>query len=715
MMPIAYVGPGAGFAFFSTALLFAISAFILLFAFLLVPFRWFRTGLQKIIPVASLRYLVYAALIAGGLYGVGYMAYNAYSGKKHPRMIVLGMDGLDPDIVREMVDQGKLPNFKRLIKRGDMADLKPPNPPISPTSWASFITGTNPGRHGIMGFIGRDEKTYAPKLFTTFRAAQTFLGLPKSVTLGSYSLQLAPKTPTSSRQGRAFWDVTSSHGIRTNAIKVPVTFPPEAVSGKMLSGLGTPDIKGTQGTFTLWSTDPKASGGGTINRISFTNNTAKTRITGPNNTMRNPPKPTRTPLELVRTDTGVSLEFRNKTVFVEAGTWTDWVDLEFSMGLGMTVSGTARFHLNALDPFSLYMTPVQIDPADPVMAISHPESYAPSLAKRIGSFYTMGMPQDDSALKSGAISDTTFIEQSYQGLRERRRIMNLELNRERNGLLVGVFDTTDRIQHLFWRHRDKKHPLYDPKKSRHFKDVIPNVYKKMDEILGTILDTTDSSVPIMIVSDHGFTTFRRQFHLNDWLVKNDYMTVRDGARRPGRFFRTSGGDFYVDWDKTRAYQVGLTGIYLNIKGREKNGTVPAKNKWAVARNIKQDLEAVTDPRTGRKVFKNVYLSKNIYDGLFWQGGPDLILGYNKGYRTSWASARGGLYGDGILSPNTNKWSGDHVIDNSLVPGSVITSFELPDRTPSIVDIAPTIYDYYDIEGPKRIDGQSLLKNRSEQQ
>jgi len=343
------------------------------------------------------------------------------------------------------------------------------------------------------------------------------------------------------------------------------------------------------------------------------------------------------------------------------------------------------------------------------MAISHPESYSHHLAKRIGNFYTMGMAQDDKALKEENISDETFLEQSYQGLRERRRILGIELRRERSGLIVGVFDAIDRIQHLMWRYRDPKHPLYDSEKAEQLSDAIPDVYRKMDEILGEVLDSVDNDVPVMVVSDHGFTSFRRQFHLNDWLKEEGYLAVKEDLfSKKGRFLRTEKHNFFVDWNRTRAYQMGLTGIYINQEGREKHGIVAQNEKWDLAREIKRKLENYVDPKTGKNVFKRVYLSKNLYQGLYWQDGPDLILGYNEGYRTSWKSARGELHGGRLVTDNLNKWSGDHVIEASLVPGTIISSVPLEASDPHITDVSATVLSYYGLERPVESDGKVLF-------
>jgi predicted AlkP superfamily phosphohydrolase/phosphomutase len=623
------------------------------------------------------------------------------------------MDGLDPDILRSMMEKGELPNFSRLRDRGGLNDLRVPNPPISPTSWASFITGTNPGRHGIYGFIGRNPDGYGPELFTSLQPAKTFLGLPAELDLpGPYKVPLFPGQFVNKRGGEAFWDITSRNGIRSNVIRVPVTFPPEPVNGKMLSGLGTPDLKGTQGTYFYWTEKRGGASGksGEVATVFFSGSEAQSTLPGPSNTLRDRPRPVELDVRFDRSDTGTLIDIEGQSpFFLEEGTWSDWRKLSFNMGLGMSASGIARFHLNSTDPFELYMTPIQINPKDPVMQISHPEGYARKLAQRLGFFYTMGMAQDDQALKDDVLNDTTFVEQNYQGLRERRRILSLELRRENNGLLVGVFDTTDRIQHLMWRHRDEKHPLHDPELAEDMAEVIPNVYRKMDRVLGEVLDSVDRSVPVMVVSDHGFVSFRRQFDVNTWLRENGYLSVRGNQSGPtGRFFRGRRGDFDVRWSETEAYQLGLTGIYLNLKGREGNGTVPRSERWERAKTIKEDLEDVVDPKTGRRVFEEVYLSKNIYDGLRWEDGPDLILGYNEGYRTAWSSARGQVRDGDVITDNRNNWSGDHVVAAPQVPGTLMTSFPVEKSNPAITDVAPTVLRYYGIEPPAIVDGETLM-------
>ncbi|MFB6345424.1 MAG: alkaline phosphatase family protein, partial [bacterium] len=419
LIPFSYVGPGAGFAFFSTFLVLILSAIVVFATVLVVPFKWTRKFFRMIIPVESVRYLVYVAVALGLIWLAGSYVVAWWSGPAHPRFVVLGMDGLDPDIVRDMASRGELPNFKRLMERGELQNLKVPNPPISPTSWASFITGSNPGRHGVLGFIGRDPETYGPELFTTIESAEMFLNLPSNLNIpGSYNIPLAPPNYTSKRQGTPFWEITSEQGITSTMIKVPVTFPPEQVSGRMISGLGAPDLKGTQGSYSFWTEDPPSRderSSGNIHALRFINDSANSSIEGPTNTLLDRPKPTRLKLNLERSADTVLIKIDRVDEFaLKPGEWSEWKKLRFPLGLGMNVTGVVRFHLNQLDPLELYMTPIQINPKDPVMAISHPESYSNHLAKRIGFYYTMGMAQDDKALKEENISDTVFLEQAYQ-------------------------------------------------------------------------------------------------------------------------------------------------------------------------------------------------------------------------------------------------------------------------------------------------------------
>ncbi len=712
-MPL-YIGPGAGFAFFSTAFLFILSGIILLFGLLLIPFRWLRSFFTKVIPHEKFRYLIYLVLVALVLWG-GYVGISSWlAGPKKPRLVVLGMDGIDPARVNRMIERGELPNFKELKQRGSLGQLKVPNPAISPCSWSSFVTGKWPGKHGVLGFIGRDAKTYRPELFTQVEPAQSHMGIPPAINIpGPYKIPLLPPNINSKRHGKSFWKYVSEQGIQTSVVRVPVTFPPEELNGYMISGLGTPDLRGTQGEYSLWVEEKteELELGGPIQKVDFFDSSARSTIIGPDNTLLDSPRPVKAPVKFIRKKSGVEIEIGSgESFFLAEEEWSGWKKINFGLGLGMDVSGAARFHLNSLRPLDLYMTPIQINPADPVLQISHPADYSRQLQELIGYYYTMGMAQDDKALKDENISDRTFIEQSYQGMRERRKMLRHELQRRSSRLVVAEFDITDRMQHMFWRYIDEGHPLYDSEKAAKFGDVIPELYKKMDEILGEVLNTVDDRTPVIVVSDHGFTTFRRQFNVNDWLVKHDYMKVKENLySEKGKFLRTRRGDFFVDWSQTEAYQIGLTGIYINEKGREGQGTVAPENKWKVAREIKQKLLQVSDPKTGKKVFERVYLAKDLYEGLYWQDGPDLILGFNEGYRTSWASAGGALAGEKLITDNLNKWSGTHIVEAAQVPGTVASNVAISKENPAIVDVAATVLNYYGIKAPAKLDGAPLFE------
>ncbi|MGM0381513.1 MAG: alkaline phosphatase family protein [bacterium] len=714
-----YIGPGAGFAFFSTAFLFIISGIILLLGFVLVPFRWFRNFFSKIIPSAKFRYLVYL-LVAGLILWGGYAGISSWlSGPEKPRLVVLGMDGIDPGLVNELIERRDLPNFEKLKEQGSLQKLRVPNPPISPASWTSFVTGKNPGKHGVLGFIGRDKETYQPELFTRVEDARGHLGLPPAINIpGPYKIPLFPPEVNSKRQGKAFWEYVSEQGIQSSVVRVPVTFPPEELDGYLISGLGTPDLRGTQGEYSQWveSVTGGEASSGTIRELNFINSSARSEIVGPENTLLDSPRPVETPVEFIRREDELEVKIDSSEGFtLGKNEWSGWKKINFSLGLGMNVSGIARFHLNSLEPFDLYMTPIQINPGDPALQISYPSDYAGRLQDLFGYFYTMGMAQDDKALQDGIISDRTFVEQSYQGMRERRKMLRHELQRSSSRLVVAEFDVTDRIQHMFWRFRDPEHPLYDAEKAKQFNHVIPRLYKKMDEILGEVLNTVDSKTPVIVVSDHGFTTFRRQFHINDWLVENGYMEVKDNLyAEKGKFLRTKRGEFFVDWSRTKAYQVGLGGIYINVEGREGQGSVKPENKWKVAQEIKDKLSKERDPKTGEKIFDRIYLAKNLYEGLYWQDGPDLILGFNSGYRTSWASAGGTLEEEKIVTDNLNKWSGTHIVEAAQVPGILATNVPVSKKAPAFVDVAPTVLDYYDIDIPVDFDGSSLFEREPEE-
>ena len=687
--PMGYIGPQMGLPFMSMgAALLAILAPLL--AFFLSPFkkffRWFRNGKNG---RATALILLAAVAAAGGWF----WARNRAEGGNGARVIVLGLDGLDPNLLERFMEQGILPNFRRLKEQGSYNRLATSNPALSPVAWSCFSTGSNPGRHGMYDFLRRDPKTYLPDL------ALSDVVKPK---FGSPRMQTA-------RKGVAFWDVTSQHRIPTVIVRTPVTFPPDKVHGRMLSGLGVPDIRGTQGTFAFYTTDSVETGramGGQIFRIKASGDAIETVIVGPRNSLVQPPREVEVPLRLrVRRDNpGVTLEFQKQRFDLPVGRWSDWKTISFRLNPFTSVSGIARFYLTAVSPqLELYMSPIGFDPRKPAFPISHPGGYAAELAREIGLYYTLGQAEDTWSLNEGRLSDETFLEECQEVIRERAAMLAYELGRFRGGLLVCCFDTPDRIQHMFWRFQDPKHPLYDAAQARKFQDVFPNLYRSMDAILGKVLDASDERATVIVLSDHGFNEFRTAVHTNAWLAEQGFLVFKPGTKRDEtkEFFAD------VDWSKTAVYAVGLAGLYINRAGREGQGIVTDDQVPALTERLTRGLSQMKDPATGQPVVHRLYRRDEIYRGPYVDSAPDFVIAFKKGYRSSWQTALGAVP-PVLFEPNNKRWSGDHCVDPSFVPGVLLMNRKVSAQAPTILDIAPTILKLLGVDPPDSVDGRPLL-------
>jgi predicted AlkP superfamily phosphohydrolase/phosphomutase len=403
---------------------------------------------------------------------------------------------------------------------------------------------------------------------------------------------------------------------------------------------------------------------------------------------------------------GAELDVDGKKISVRTGEWSEWVEVKFKLGMMKTTSGTIKFYLNEINPdLELYMTPVQINPNDPAFVITSPDEYIKELSREIGLFYTIGMPEDTKAFEEGRTDEEAFISMCDEVIEEQEKMLWYELDRFKEGLLASAFFSTDRVQHMFWATRDKLHPLYESGYAEKYGHVIDDYYRKMDSILGKVMERVDDKTAVMVFSDHGFSTFRRAVHLNSWLVDNGYMKL---TKKITADDKDGGGLFkFVDWKNTKAYALGFGGIYLNIKGRERNGIVE-KGEGAdlVAEGIIKGLSELKDSSNGQSAVKKVYSSKDIYSGPNVGNAPDLLVGFQDGYRVSWQTAIGGAPAE-LMEDNTKKWSGDHIIDPSLVPGILLTNFKIGRDKPSLMDIAPSVLDCFGMS-VSDMEGQTLL-------
>ncbi len=620
------------------------------------------------------------------------------------KVLVIGMDGMDPDLVRRFVSEGAMPNFKKMMSLGQFGNLQSTMPPHSPVAWSSFITGCNPGGHGIYDFIHRDPKTFTPYMSTS-RSFDS----KDNLQIGGWSVPLKPGHVDLMRKGPAFWTTLEERGIPTTVLQIPANFPITTKSVKAISGMGTPDLLGTYGTYTyITDTDvPNASEltGGKVVKVIPINHLIEAKVKGPKNSMKvgSPAiefnvKVQRDPYEPV-----AKIDIEGHEMILRQGEWSEWIPLSFSLiPMFASVGGMVRVYLQEVHPhFKMYLSPINVDPMEPTLPICSPSGYSKELSQAVGRFYTQGFPADTKALSEGILSYDEYFTQSHLALDESMRLFNFELNRFNEGVFFFYFSTTDQNSHMLWSQMDPTHPLHEPDQSLRVKNSLKSIYQTMDVALGQALEKIDSYTTLMVLSDHGFSPFTREFNLNTWLYNNGYLALTDPTKlEDGEFFR------YVDWSKTKAYGLGINGLYLNVKDREKRGSINEKEAQTVKKEIMAKLPQVKDPKNGNPVITTAYDPFKLYSGPFVDLAPDLVIGYQRGYRSSDETVLGTFIKEEITD-RTNKWSADHCMDPALVPG-ILLSNKKWQGSPNIWDLAPTILSEFGITPPKEMDGKRIF-------
>ncbi len=593
----AYIGPGAGFAFLGSFLTLLLALLAGAASLLIWPFR---------------------------------MAWSLLRRRRRgsvKKAILLGFDGLDPAVTERLMAEGKLPNFSRLKKMGGYSRLRTTFPALSPVAWSTFATGVNPAKHNIFDFLNRDLRTYAPELS---------------------SAKVLRKSVEMRRKSEPFWKILGRNAVSSTILRVPITFPPDEFNGRLLSAMCTPDLRGTQGTFSRF-TDPAGE------------------LIGPNS-------------ETIpfRVD-DLTLAIQGQSFPLRPGEYTPWIRLRFPSAHGIVRFLLTGTHTN----FSLYATPVQIDPENPALPISHPRYYAMYLAKLLGSFSTLGMAEDTWALNEHAIDQNAFLNQAALIQQEREAMFFSALEHTRHGVVACVFDTTDRVQHMCFGQTG----------------VIENLYRDMDRVLGRTLEYVDGGTAIFVLSDHGFCAFRRGVNLNSWLRREGYLALENDGAESGEYFDG------IDWGRTRAYTFGLGGLYLNVRGREAQGIVAPADAEALGREIAAKLTGLED--SGEVAIAHVYAAADIYKGPYLGAAPDLIVGYSAGYRASWDAAVGKVT-PLVFEDNTKAWCGDHCVDPQLVPGVLFSNRKIAAEDPGIEDMAPTVLQLFGIQPPSWMEGKSVM-------
>lgn len=631
-------------------------------------------------------------------------APNIRNSRISNKVFVLGIDGMDPNLLTKFIARGEMPTFQKCIETNTFQSLKTTMPPQSPVAWSSFITGSNPGVHGIFDFIHRDPRTFEPYLSTS----RTFTA-EKSLDIGKWNIPLSKGHVELMRKGRPFWNVLEKNGIPVTLYKLPANFPVEPGSARAISGMSTPDLLGTYGTFTFF-TDidiPNADRftGGRVVKVKIKDHVFQSQLDGPPNSLRQDKKPVAVPFTVFRdpSESVIKIKIQNQNLLLKQGEWSEWVPLSFELLPYFSgVHGMVRIYVQQVHPhIRLYMSPINIDPMDSELPIANPTSYSRELSQAIGRFYTQGFPEDTKALSNNIFSSEEFLQQSKYVLQERLEAFDHEINWFDDGLFFFYFSSLDQNSHMLLRTMDPNHPLHEPDVSPEVKNAVYYFYKKMDAVLAQTLAKIDNNSSLYILSDHGFAPFTREFHLSTWLVENGYTAVTDKNR-----FHDSSYYDYVDWSKTKAFAMGLNSIYLNLADREKFGSVAPNEADKIKQEIITKLNNVRDPQTGRNVVVKAYDTSQIYHGAQLVNAPDIVLGYDKNYRISDEAALGG-FPQGTFGPRTDKWSADHCMDPTVVPGVFLTNRETSKNDPAIWDLAPTIIRSFGLE-PPQMDGTSLI-------
>jgi len=674
---LAYIGPGAGFVFVSSFL----ALFFALFLAAVYLLFW---------PVRFLFHLV-----------LGRRSHNTGRAKVK-RVVIVGLDGFDPKLAAQFMESGKLPTLRRMKDSGTFTPLATSYPSLSPVAWSSFATGADASFHNIFDFLTRDPCTYAPMLSSVdIRKASRVLSL------GQFQFPLSKPLLKLKRRSQTFWSVLGTKGVFSSVLRVPITFPPEKSGGVLLSGMCTPDLKGSQGTFSYFTTDKnpsKAMTGGVRHGLKRSEDRIEGLLEGPESPWHKKRKTLTIPFTLRSNENRVQLSIQRQLFDLHPGDYTPWVRVAFSVGPSPNIYGICRFYLIRTQPeVELYVSPIHLDPEHPALPISYPAIYSVYLAKLNGLFGTLGLAEDTWALNEGVLDEDAFLKQAWLFYEEREKMFLSAIERTPRGLATCVFDTPDRIQHMFFRCLDDSHPANRGKEVDKYRGVIEDLYKRMDQLVGKVIDKVDEQTIVLVMSDHGFTQFKRGVNLNSWFLREGYLKLLPGKSASGDWFED------VDWDATRAFALGLTGIFINRKGRESRGIVSAGEELrSLKKELRERLTGLQDDATGETAIVEVTDTAQNFNGPYLDDAPDLLVGYNHGYRNSWACAMGRVT-EMVFEDNTRHWSGDHCVSPRLVPGVLFINRSIGVDSPKITDIAPTVLDLFGVAIPGHMRGRPLMR------
>ena len=695
-----------------------------------------KLKLQKKLTIMQLTILVlFIGILGSNLSGCA--GQPAMREDIQQKIIVLGFDGMDSDMTAQFMSEGKLPNFSRLMAQGCFYPLITSTPPESPVSWSSLLTGLNPGKTNIYDFLRRDYE---------YRILPSWASITPGQFLFNYLPIKKPKIENM-RDGEPIWVTSTNNGVPTTVFQAPISFPCDKIPGSRITpGLGVPDAKGTQGTFSFYVDDLEILskhakglaksgrdtefGGQTKEIIILPGNTISDYIYGPRNPISMEDIKVEFDVVFDRKKKTATITIQNEVQTIKEKDWSDWWHVNFRVNNLIKFDGI--FLLNMVEipgedasgkstgNFRLYMTPINFDPSKPppMFDLSYPREYSKQLASELGDLYwTQGWAIDTWAYNEELVGDDLFLEMVDKIETRREKMVFSELKKDNWKLFIGVFQATDRVQHMFYRLWDDTHPRYDPDDVAKLGSPILDIYQRADAFVGKVLDEiVDDDTTLIIISDHGFNSFRRAVNLNRILINNGFLKIKPefeaaNQRTLEDIFEGDKGQFfsYVDWSQSKAYALGLGQIYLNLNGREVEGIVePGAEEESVKKEISDLLLSILDPEyDNTQVFSRIFDGKKIYHGNHMDQAPDLVVGMSDGYRISWQTCLGGAPLDEIEF-NDRYWSGDHcAYDPAITNGIFFSNRMIDNRTPSHLDLAPSIFSLLDIPLSDNLDGKAF--------
>ncbi|MDA1195544.1 MAG: alkaline phosphatase family protein [Planctomycetota bacterium] len=650
-----------------------------------------------------------------------------------PRIVVLVFDGVDHSVLEGYRAAGLVPNLDQLARDGGFVPLLSELPPESPVALAAMQCGVGPGRTLIFDFVQRGPRN---------RPVNGMTDLVRARFAGRFPLR-APRV-TSRLAFPTFTDRVWEAGYSVLSLRQPLLFPaPDRPGARMTAGLGTPDIAGSAGFYTIYSSRLRTEEGYTVfggYRMALEGGADTTVfdtvLFGPQDPTLGPDArggnqrasvPLRFERETFEGVAGVRITLDGASQFVPAGERSGFFDVGFALNtlpVARALRGTVRFEVRGLEPLEVMADPVQQDPRAPLLPLSSPAGLGAELWERDGPYESMGWQEQTFALNDRVQDDAGFLRDLLQDMDRGEVTLLREMARVREQhdvtprLVYYTFTATDRASHGYWRHRDVGHPAHDPNDPMVAMDPIGIVYQRMDLVVGAVRATLAPEDTLLICSDHGFQTWRWGVHVNQWLADEGYLTLTQDAETKGLgpFFTFGEGPDAIDWSKTRAFALGLGQIYINLRGRDETGIVKPEDKRALMEEIRGKLLKLENPyhrpedvRDGipRNAVRSVTLLEDVY--TYGPGGPpahapDLQIGFEVGYRISWQTALlGGMARHGaVFERNLMAWSGDHCsTDRELVPGVLLCNrpvLPAPDGQPYTVrDICATVMAHFGLD------------------